>query len=64
MKIYRDRIETPVGALSLVSTDKGLAFVGLKDGRGKAADAYIAKNFPGAEAKVGGKVNRQAAGIV
>ncbi len=61
MTIYRDRIETPVGALSLVSTDKGLVFVGLKDARGKAADAYIARNFPGAEFKAGGTVNRQAA---
>lgn len=61
MKIYRDRIETPVGALSLVSTDKGLVFIGLKDARGKAADEYIVKNFPGAETKTGGAINRRAA---
>ncbi len=61
MIIYRDRIETPVGVLSLVSTGRGLVFIGLKDARGKAAEAYIAKNFPGAEIKIGGPVNRQAA---
>jgi methylated-DNA-[protein]-cysteine S-methyltransferase len=61
MKIYCDRIDTPVGVLSLVSTGKGLAFVGLKDARGKAADAYIARNFPGAEVMSGGTVNKKAA---
>lgn len=61
MIIYRDRIETPVGALSLLATDRGLVFVGLKDARGKAADAYITKNFPGAEIKIGGPIIRQAA---
>ncbi len=61
MIVYRDRIETPVGALSLVSTGRGLVFVGLKDARGKAADAYIAKYFHGAEIKIGGPIIRQAA---
>lgn len=61
MKIYRDRIETPIGALSLVSTERGLVFIGLKDARGKAADEYVARNFPTAETKTGGAINRRAA---
>lgn len=61
MKIYRDIINTPIGKLSLVSTERGVSFIGLNDYLGEDADRYIADKYPSAEVVSGGDNNREAA---
>lgn len=62
MEIFQDSIKTSIGTISLVSTGKGLAFVGLKDSSGRQAARFIADQFPHAQVRKGGKYNKMAAG--
>jgi len=61
MTVYREIVQTPIGQLSLVSTDEGLSFIGLDDASGRDADRFITAAFPTAEIETGGKHNRDAA---
>ncbi len=61
MDIFQDSIKTSIGTISLVSTGKGLAFVGLKDSSGRQAARFIADQFPRAQVRKGGKHNKAAA---
>jgi O-6-methylguanine DNA methyltransferase len=60
MKVYRDIIKTPIGKLSLVSTSKGLSFIGLGDNTGRDADRFIADSFPSGDVESGGRHNYMA----
>jgi methylated-DNA-[protein]-cysteine S-methyltransferase len=57
MEIYRHQFKSPVGRLTLISTGRGLAYIGFPGDQG---NDFIVRNFPGAEIKSGGKHNLEA----
>lgn len=61
MKVYQLEYRSPVGTLTLVSTERGLCYVGLPNSTGAAARTFVSRHFPGAAIKPGGKINREAA---
>jgi O-6-methylguanine DNA methyltransferase len=61
MVIYRDVLKSSIGRLTLLSTDKGLCYIGFAgEGAGKSKE-FVTKFYPGAELKTGGRFNREAA---
>jgi len=60
-KLYKHEVETSIGKLDLLSTEKGLCYVGLPSEKGTGAREFILKNFPASEIMAGGELNHQAA---
>ncbi len=60
MVVYREKLKTSAGVFSLLSTDRGLCYIGFVN-KGDQGNDFIKKNFAGAEVKTGGKYNREAA---
>lgn len=61
MNIYRHDIETSIGRLVLLATDRGLCYVGFADVDKKGADSFIAKHYPDGDIHPEGKHNLDAA---
>ncbi len=61
MVIYRHEFKSPVGKLTLLSSDRGLCFIGFPKEAGGNGKRFIKGHFPDAEVKPGGKCNREAA---
>ena len=60
MIVYREELKTSVGTLMLLSTERGVCYIGFVD-QGDLGDDFLRKNFAGAEIKSGGEYNREAA---
>jgi O-6-methylguanine DNA methyltransferase len=60
MDIYRLEYESPIGPLTLWSSDEGLCYIGFNSAGDRGQD-FIKRHYPGAVIKPGGEFNRQAA---
>jgi methylated-DNA-[protein]-cysteine S-methyltransferase len=57
VEIYRHEFKSPIGRLTLLSTGKGLCYIGFP---GDEGSGFISKNFGGEEINIGGKINQEA----
>jgi methylated-DNA-[protein]-cysteine S-methyltransferase len=56
--IYRSEIESPIGPLVLISTEKGLAALGFGKGEKRRIDTWMGRVFRGAEIRPGESSHR------
>lgn len=61
MVIYRDVLKSSIGRLTLLSTDKGLCYIGFAGEGAERSREFVQRYYPGAVVKPGGKFNREAA---
>ena len=59
--LYRESVATPIGRLTLLSSDKGLCYVGLPGCSKADLDRFVARHFSDAKVAPGGNHNRKAA---
>jgi O-6-methylguanine DNA methyltransferase len=59
--VYRESVSTPIGRITLMSSDKGLCYVGLPGSSKTELDRFVTRYFPGAKVATGGNHNKKAA---
>jgi len=60
MPIYIDEMPSVIGRLTLVSTERGLCYIGFPGGK-KNLRSFVDKHFAGIPVKSGGSINKRAA---
>lgn len=58
--VYRHVVTSPIGKLTLLSTEQGLCFLALPGTDESEEKKFLKKHFPYAEIKAGGRINEQA----
>jgi O-6-methylguanine DNA methyltransferase len=59
--VYRESVATPIGRLTLLSSDRGLCYVELPGSPKAEIDRFVTRHFPDAKVAPGGRHNRKAA---
>jgi len=59
--VYRESVATPIGRITLLSSDKGLCYVGLPGSSKTELDRFVNRYFSGAKVAPGGSHNKKAA---
>jgi len=58
--LYDTKIDTPIGRLRVVSSDRGLVYVGLPKASGRGFAGFCARHAPGERVEPGFEPNREA----